>query len=171
MIDAEGTVDIQRCLADANWCEVTYDGTNGWAYAEYLTAAVDEEPTVVAESYDTLRIERVERGNLGNIGVGATTGAIAGALLGGPAGAAAGSAAAGALAGGVIGADVPSETMTYVRENPVDPVYLEGEVVVGAGIPEGVEIYTVPENDYRYANVNGQLVLVDEDRRIVHIVR
>ena len=86
-------------------------------------------------------------------------------------GAAAGAAAVGALAGGVIGADVPSETVTYIRQNPVDPIYLEGEVVVGAGIPEGVEVYTVPEATYRYANVNGQPVIVDEERRIVQVVR
>ena len=171
VIDAEGSVDIQRCVADESWCEVSYDGTTGWAYSDYLTATVEAEPTVVANNYETLEIERVERGNLGNIGVGAGTGAIAGALLGGPAGAAAGAAAVGALAGGVIGADVPSETVTYIRQNPVDPIYLEGEVVVGAGIPEGVEVYTVPEATYRYANVNGQPVIVDEERRIVQVVR
>lgn len=171
LIDAEGAVDIQRCLDTGAWCEVTYDGTEGWAYAEYLTATVEEEPAVVAENYETLEIERVERGSLGNLGVGAATGAIAGALLGGPAGAAAGAAAVGALAGGAIGANVTTETVTYVRENPVDPVYLEGEVVVGAGIPEGVEVYTVPEAEFQYANVNGQLVIVNEDRRIVQVVR
>ncbi|SFG22619.1 SH3 domain-containing protein [Palleronia marisminoris] len=167
LIDAEGAVDIQRCVASEAWCEVTYDGTTGWAYSNYLTATVEEEPTVVAESYDTLQIERVERGGLGNIGVGTATGAIAGALLGGPIG-----AAAGAAAGSAIGGATPTETVTtYVRENPVDPVYLEGEVVVGAGIPEGVEVYTVPEAEYQYAYVNGSPVIIDNERRIVHVVR
>lgn len=167
LIDAEGAVDVQRCIDTGAWCEVTYDGTNGWAYAEYLTTTVEEQPAVVAESYDTLQIERVERGNLGNVGVGTATGAIAGALLGGPIG-----AAAGAAAGSAIGGDTPTETVTtYVRQNPAEPVYLEGEVVVGAGIPEGVEVYTVPDSDVRYANVNNQQVIVDDERRIVHVLR
>ncbi len=61
---------------------------------------------------------------------------------------------------------------TYVRTNPVNPIYLDGEVVVGAGIPETVQLSEVPESTYYYAYVNGVPVLVERStRRIVYIVR
>jgi hypothetical protein len=59
-----------------------------------------------------------------------------------------------------------------VRQNPVEPVYLTGEVAQGAGIPEEIEVYTVPESDYAYLNVNEIPVVVDpESRRIVRVIR
>ena len=62
--------------------------------------------------------------------------------------------------------------MVYVRDNPVDPVYLEGEVVTGVELPETVTLSTVPTSDYRYAYVNGVPVVVDPaERRVVYIVR
>ena len=61
---------------------------------------------------------------------------------------------------------------TYVVSNPVDPVYLDGEVVVGAGLPETVELRTIPDYEYRYVYVNRQPVLVEPDsRRIVYVYR
>ena len=67
---------------------------------------------------------------------------------------------------------LPDDTVAYVRSNPVDPVYLDGEVVVGAAIPEAVAVYEVPQSEYRYVNVNGQYVLVEpEGRRVVYIAR
>ncbi|MFC6490409.1 DUF1236 domain-containing protein, partial [Nitratireductor sp. GCM10026969] len=81
--------------------------------------------------------------------------------------------AAGAVAGGAIDTVTPPrEVVTYVEQNRVDPVYLEGEVVVGAGVPETVEMREIPDYDYRYVYVNGQPVLVEpESRRIVYVVR
>ena len=62
--------------------------------------------------------------------------------------------------------------MTYVRTNEVEPVYLDGEVVVGAGLPDTVEIRPIPEYDYNYVYVNRQPVLVEpESRRIVYVIR
>ena len=64
------------------------------------------------------------------------------------------------------------ETVTYVRQNPVEPVYLEGEVAVGAGVPETVTIYETPAQGYSYVNVNNQPVVIDNDtRRIVTVIR
>jgi hypothetical protein len=59
-----------------------------------------------------------------------------------------------------------------VTSHQVEPVYLDGEVVVGAGLPETVALNEIPDYEYRYVNVNGQPVLVDaHSRRIVYIVR
>ena len=77
-----------------------------------------------------------------------------------------------AAAAGSAAAEPEESTITYVRENPVDTVYLDGEVVVGAGIPTTVTTYEVPETTYRYVNINGATVIVDnETNLIVDVVR
>ncbi len=101
------------------------------------------------------------------------TGAVAGALIAGPIGAAVGGAV-GAVAGGAAGTaiDPPANVRTYVTTNTVEPVYLDGEVVVGAGLPDTIELREIPDYEYRYVYVNGQPVLVDANtRQIVYIVR
>lgn len=61
---------------------------------------------------------------------------------------------------------------TYIESNTIDPVYLDGEVVVGAALPETVEVREIPDYDYRYVYVNEQPVLVEpETRRIVYVLR
>ncbi|SMC41535.1 DUF1236 domain-containing protein [Primorskyibacter flagellatus] len=173
VIAAEDEVTVEGCLDSGDWCEVSYDGTTGWAYSAYLTTPVENEPVVIYENQDDMDVAIVEHEE-GNKAVGAaaggTWGAAAGSLLvGGPA-----AVAAGAVLGGLTGAasTLDETTVTYVQKNPVDPIYLNGEVAVGAGIPQEVELYSVPESDYDYINVNEQYVLVNpENRRIVTVVR
>jgi hypothetical protein len=100
---------------------------------------------------------------------GGAAGAVAGAMVGGPIGALIGLG----VGMSILSAATPEERVTtYVRSNPVEPVYLEGEVVVGAGIPETVPLSEVPDSEYYYAYVNGVPVLVErEQRRVVYIVR
>ena len=98
-----------------------------------------------------------------------TAGAIIGAVVAGPVGAVVG-AAIGAGTGVAVAPD--STVTTYVMANPVDPVYLDGEVVVGAGIPDGVMLKEVPDSTYDYAYVNGVPVLVERTtRRVTYILR
>ncbi|MEC8669450.1 MAG: DUF1236 domain-containing protein, partial [Pseudomonadota bacterium] len=66
---------------------------------------------------------------------------------------------------------VPEKTVTYITANPVQPVYVEGEVVVGAGIPQEVTLTAIPESDYRYVYLNGNPVVVDGERTIVRVIR
>ena len=51
-----------------------------------------------------------------------------------------------------------------------DPVILDGEVV-GAGIPDTVTLYDIPDHpDYKYVVVNNQPVLESPaDRKILHV--
>lgn len=161
--------EVNGCIEQGAWCEVTYDGKTGWAHRGYLSGSATEATEVTT----TRTVTYMKEG--GNEGAGAaagavTGGALAGALIGGPA-----AIAAGVVLGANAGSDAVPEpetrTVTYVTENPVEPIYLDGEVVLGAGIPEDVEIYPVPESEYSYLNVNGQDVLVREDRTIVYIYR
>ncbi len=177
---------VNGCIEGSKWCRVSYEGTEGWAYSDYLAADLSGTPTVLTGNYAQVGVPvttyeesaGAEAGSAAGLTTGAVGGAVAGALIGGPAGALAGAAiggTAGGVAGGVTGAAVeppPEEVRTYVTSNPVDPVYLEGEVVVGAGLPETVELVPVPQYQYQYAYVNGQPVIIDPStRRIVQVLR
>lgn len=171
VIPAEGNVNVHGCLAETAWCKVSFDGTEGWAYGDYLAASLDGEQLMIAPNRDQVEVATVtyEDSNADDVAAGGAVGGVVGAIAGGPVGAAAGAAVGGALGGA---SDPGEETVVYVRENPVEPVYLEGEVVTGAQLPEAVTLNTVPTSDYRYAYVNGVPVVVDPaERRVVYIVR
>lgn len=171
------------CIEGSKWCQVSYAGAEGWVYSDYLIAdnagvevVVTERPAEmnvpVAVYEGPAETAPVDGGAVGSV-TGGVTGAIAGAIIAGPVGAAVGGIA-GAAGGGVTGSiiDPNPEVRTYVQENPVEPVYLEGEVVVGASLPETVEVREIPDYEYRYVYVNGQPVLVEPGtNRIVYIVR
>lgn len=171
------TADLQGCIEGSKWCSVTTKAGEGWAYSEYLTGDFGGGMVVLSERPPEAPIEIVPApapsgGETGAV-VGGVAGAVTGALIGGPIGAAVGGAA-GAVAGGTTGdlVDPPERVREYVTSNTLDPVYLEGEVVVGAGLPENLTLQEIPDYEYRYVNVNGQPVLVDSaTRRIVYVIR
>ena len=162
VIPADGMVMLEGCVSGTRWCQVDYDGTVGFAYADYLVNAGATDPIITAD------VQTVE------VDTGFVAGATAGALIGGPIGAAVGGVA-GAIAGDAAvdrnGAQGAAEA--YAASDPdADPIYLDGEVVVGAGIPEGVDILAIPDNDLGYMNLNGMQVIVNPaDRRIVSVLR
>jgi uncharacterized protein YraI len=173
VIPAAGDVSVDACLDADKWCQVTYDGTSGWAYGDYLTVTPEgaSDPVVLYDNREKVTVRTVTREDAGGEAAltGGTIGAIAGALIGGPVG-----AAIGGVAGATLAADAApdAQVTTYVRSNPVEQVYLDGEVVVGAGLPETVDLRAVPDTRYVYAYVNGVPVLVDPDsRQIVYILR
>lgn len=170
VIPGQQGAEVEGCLETGDWCKVSYDGTEGWAYGAYLSAAAekpmpiygDEAPQAVVVETITYETPDGEDGMQG-----AAAGAVIGALIGGPA-----VIGAGLVAGAVVGATVdPVETtVTYVRNNPVEPVLVQGEVVKGAILPPEVTIYDIPESEYKYVTLNGTTVLVDsETREIVYI--
>lgn len=174
VIEGMTQAEVEGCLEDANWCKVSYNGMEGWAYGTYLSASAEQ--AVRLESPRTVTYTRtVTTTSGGDEGASAATGAVTGgavlgSLIGGPA-----AIATGVVLGANAGAEAAepeSTTVTYITQHPVDPVYLDGEVVLGAGVPETVELYPVPETEYSYVNVNGQTVLVEpQDRSIVYIYR
>ncbi|MCC5989849.1 MAG: DUF1236 domain-containing protein [Pararhodobacter sp.] len=167
VIPAAQAVTVDGCLEASNWCQVSHGEVSGWASGDYLIA-MDETLVYTNRDQQVVQTVTYERDPSSTIGGGAA-GAIAGAIIGGPVGALIGAS----IGMGVGSAVTPSERVTtYVRENPLDPIQLEGEVVVGAGIPETVVLAEVPESEYYYAYVNGVRVLVERDKRqVVYIVR
>ena len=153
------------CIHDSLWCQVDFHGKQGWAYSKYLTTQTAGQPLVIA-------------GNTAQIGVPAVTYEVpAGTTL-----ETVGSAPPPAITGTLIDSTQPTETQyvvnppptvrTYVVEHPAQQVYLNGEVVVGAGLPEDVALQPVPDTDYDYAYVNRVPVLVQpQSRRIVYVYR
>lgn len=180
VINVDGQAQLEGCAEGSKWCMVSYNGVEGWAYSDYLAADMSGQQVIVtervAEIQPTETFTRRVQGNdavAGGATAGMATGAIAGAIIGGPVGAAIGGvagAATGSIAGSV--ADPSPEVVTYVRSNPQQTVYLDGEVVVGASLPPSVDVYEIPDYEYRYVYVNEVPVLVEpESRRIVRIVR
>ena len=170
------SADVDGCLEESKWCRVAYDGVTGWAYSDYLTADLSGEVVVLTERYSDVGLATVKYEDSGAAAggvAGGATGAVIGALVGGPIGAVIGGAigaGAGATTGAVI--DPPEVVRTYVTANPIEAVYLDGEVVIGAGVPDTVTLRPIPDYEYQYVYINGQPVLVDQaTRQIVYVVR
>jgi uncharacterized protein YraI len=143
---------IEGCLETYDWCRVSYDGATGYASASYLAADTGDRRVVVTQQPSLVDVVTAPVD-----AAGAAAGGVIGAL--------------GAAIGGVADAITPDpDVVRYVEENPADPVYLDGDVVVGAGVPDTVALREVPRTRYRYANINDRPVLVDpDDRRIVYV--
>ena len=156
------TLDVQGCVESGQWCKVSLAGTEAWAYSPYLTAKLGQDPVVIYDNIAPLEVRTItyQSVNDGTVTeLGESFGDKQGELIvNGPK--------------AVPGYAPDERTVLFIQENPVEPIYLDGEVVVGAGIPENVVLTPVPEMAYDYANVNGQMVLVDQgSRRIVTVMR
>ncbi|WP_188678058.1 DUF1236 domain-containing protein [Neptunicoccus cionae] len=170
---------VEGCLESTSWCQVKFGDVTGWSSSDYLAVNVEEKAialTTRPQAYDVKTVtyedaEGTKKNENEGAAVGATLGALTGVALGGPIG--------GVIAGGILGgaagtaaAEPEEETITYISSNPVETVYLDGEVVVGAGVPEAVTTYELPQSEYRYLNVNNQAVVVDaQTNQIVRIIR
>jgi uncharacterized protein YraI len=177
VLGAGEAATLNGCLENSKWCVVAVNGKDGWVYSDYLTGEFGGQQVVLTERPADSGITIVPPPETDGAATGAVTagvtGAVAGAIIGGPVGAAVGGAA-GVVAGGAVGQaiDPPEQVRTYVKTNAVEPVYLEGEVVVGASLPETVALREIPDYEYRYVYVNGQPVLVEpSSRQIVYVMR
>jgi hypothetical protein len=166
VIPADTSVAVLGCTEAMRWCEVSLEGHTGWAYAEYLTIEVAGTPMIVPEATAQVEVPVV---TFDGPTTGAAGGAIAGAIIGGPVG-----AVVGGVAGATLGAAItpPPAVRTHVVQAQVQPVFLEGEVVIGATLPPEVVLHPIPGYDYQFAVINHQRVLVDPGtRHIVYVIR
>lgn len=175
LLEAGSSADLNGCLDNSKWCRIATSAGEGWVYSDYVSSDMGGTASIVTERRADVPVVTYEQPASGGGAVaGGATGAIAGAIIGGPIGAVVGGVAGATVGGTAEGiASPPSEeVVTYVQSNQLEPVYLDGEVVVGASLPETVVLTEVPDYEYRYVYVNGQPVLVEpETRRIVYVVR
>ena len=62
---------------------------------------------------------------------------------------------------------VPQTSADYVLANPVDPIELQGDVVVGYVVPQDVQLAPVPQSRYSYVYSGDRRILVDSSTRAV----
>ncbi|UOA25747.1 DUF1236 domain-containing protein [Pseudosulfitobacter sp. DSM 107133] len=170
---------VDGCLTDAAWCKVVFDGKSGWSSSDYLAVAVDEQAVALSTRPATVEVNSVTYEDTAQTQADKNTGAAAGATIGALTAYAVGGPIGGIIAGGIIGGAAGSaavepttETVTYITTNPVETVYLDGEVAVGATVPANVPTYEVPQEGLRYLTINGQTVVVDaQTNAIVQVMR
>jgi uncharacterized protein YraI len=151
---------LTGCLQNSRWCTVSTANGDGWVYSDYLAAEDQGQRVVITQRPAGITVPVVTYdGPAPQVDTTVTSDIV------GPGDDLATDDTVGTI-------EPPSTVRTYVVDHRSDPVYLNGEVVVGAGLPDNVELSEIPDYQYRYVDVNGQPVLVDpQTRRIVYIVR
>jgi uncharacterized protein YraI len=156
-IPDRGQAVILGCIQNSLWCEVSYNGRQGWVYSQYLTASLSGRSMIVAEHLNDVAPAVSYRAPVEVVG-SAPPPAITGTLVARP-----------ATAEPLV---IAPTVRSYVVSHPVAPVYLNGEVVEGAGLPDDVALAPVPDSDYDYAYVNNVPVLVEPStRRVEYMYR
>jgi uncharacterized protein YraI len=152
-INHDDRVDVQGCLKEITWCDVNWGDLQGWAAGEYLAYDSDAGVRVLPLVGDAIEIPVVTYEAVDEV-VPQVVGEVVGAK-------------------GYVEAISPAEPVSaYVIAQAIDTVYVNGEVVVGAVVPETVPLYAIPESEYTFTSVNGQNVLIDKDtRKVVYIYR
>jgi hypothetical protein len=69
--------------------------------------------------------------------------------------------------------DMPDELIGYVRDNPVDPVVIEGDIDIGYEVPDSATLQPVAGHDgYSYFYHDGRpYVVKTAERRVVYYAR
>jgi len=158
-IPDRGQATVTGCIQGSLWCQVTYNGKQGWAYSQYMMGSVGGQMVAVTQSRDVPVI--VYDAPPTTVGTAVVAPRISGDFV-----------APVANAAPMQIAPPPETVQSYVVQHPVQPVYLNGEVVEGAGLPPDVVLTPVPDQQYSYAYVNGVPVLVEPtSRRVTYIYR
>ena len=153
-------VSVLGCIDNSNWCRIDASGAIGFVYSDYLNIGTPTAAVVLGSTWKTVGVmTEVHNDN------GATVKSAD------PSGVLAGRDAVALGDRSNSGRLEPTEVWTtYVLANPVTPIYLDGEVMTGVGVPENVTLYEVPESEYRYVTINDRTVLVEpKGRRVVYV--
>ena len=159
-IPARGEAAILGCIQGSLWCQVSYNGRQGWAYSQYLTARLAGRSLIVAEHLDGIAPAVIYRAPVETTGSAVPAPTITETLVAPPAGEP------------LVIAPPPATVGNYVVSHPVAPVYFNGEVVEGVGLPQDVVLAPIPGSAYQYAYVNNVPVLVEPTtRRVEYLYR
>jgi uncharacterized protein YraI len=158
-IPDRGQATVTGCIQGSLWCQVSYNGRQGWAYSQYMMGSVGGQMVAVTQNRDVPVI--VYDAPPTTVGTAVAAPTISGDFV-----------APVANSAPLEIAPPPATVQSYVVQHPVTPVYLNGEVVEGAGLPPDVVLNPVPDYQYNYAYVNGVPVLVEPTtRRVTYIYR
>jgi uncharacterized protein YraI len=148
---------ISGCFADYSWCGVAVGGLTGWASAEYLVTSAGGQLKNLKVAGAELGIPVVVPEGVGEIVATPPVGAMV----------------AVPPTVGVVDPILPApEVLSYVTQQVVEPVLVDGEVMVGATLPAAAPVYPIPQSPYVYSYINGQRVLVEPTaRRIIYVVK
>lgn len=139
---------LDGCLDGENWCRIDVNGMRGWVYAEQLMVDYNGAPVVVQQHRTDLAVPVVSYEQTGSVSP----------------------APGDELIGRVEAVTPPAEVRTYIDTTTVETVPFEGDLVVGAMVPPGVTVATVPNYRYSYVRLNDRPVLVDpQTRRVVYV--
>ena len=159
-IPTRGEATILGCIQGSLWCQVSYNGRQGWAYSQYLTAQLSGRSLIVAEHLNDVAPAVTYRAPVETTGSAVAAPTITETLVAPPAGQP------------LVVAPPPATVGSYVVSHPVAPVYLNGEVVEGVGLPQDVGLAPIPGSTYQYAYVNNVPVLVEPTtRRVEYLYR
>lgn len=165
-IERQSIVELDGCIDAGTWCRVTANGVTGWAYSAYLGQENQGRIVAIRETTTTTQVPTVTYQEQRASTVADKAPVIIEESIT-PA-----DQTLGMLKVGTITVDPPAEVRTYVTTRKVEPIYLQGEVVIGATLPKTVAVHEVPRYEYRYATVNGRTVLVEPStNRIVYVYR
>lgn len=160
MLATGQSATLTGCIVYSRWCTIAEANGPAWVYSDYVTADFGGRQVVLTERPADSGVTVVEAPPLpdGMVAVDEDTTA---AINEGP------------VSDDELAAiDPPPTVRTYIASRPSEPVYLRGEVVRGATLPDTVALQPIPDYDYEYVYVNGQPVLVEpQSRRIVYIER
>jgi uncharacterized protein YraI len=148
---------ISGCIANYTWCSVAVGGQTAWASAEYLVTDAGGKLTNLQVSGAQLGIPIVVPENVTEVVTTTTVGAMVSV----------------SPSVGLVESIAPApEVLSFVTAQPIQPVLVDGEVMVGATLPAAVPVYSIPASPYVFSYINGQRVLVEPAaRKIVYVVR
>jgi uncharacterized protein YraI len=168
LIKARQQAAIIGCVEGSFWCQVQFRGKTGWAYSQYMTLASASGTIVVREpgnlaaapvlAYDGPAYRPTYRPDVAPLAAAITAPAVIGAA---------------ALSAPAAFLNPPPYAVNqYVAANATNSFYYQGDVVVGANLPQTVVLNNVPDYRYQYVYVNDTPVLVDPvTRQIVYVFR
>jgi uncharacterized protein YraI len=158
-IQANVPAQITGCVTDYSWCAVALpSGATGWASAPYLVTNAAGQPKNLQVAGAQLGIPTITPVNTGAAVVATPP---VGQMVPVP-----------PSVGVVQPIAPPPDVVSYVTMQAVQPVIVNGEVMVGATLPPAAPVYSIPSSPYVFSYVNGQRVLVEPTaRKIVYVVR
>ncbi|MGE0563910.1 MAG: DUF1236 domain-containing protein [Pseudolabrys sp.] len=160
-IPENGRAAVSGCIQGSLWCQVSYNGKFGWAYSQYLSGNVAGRTVIVSQAISQVPTVTYRVPVDAAAALAAAPREVTGTIV-----------QRSATDEPLVITPPPPMVREYIVANPADPVYLQGEVVVGAGLPAGVTLTPVPDYQYQYATVNGVPVLVEpQSRTVTYIYR